>query len=118
MTDITLCCTGIGRHERRQSATTAHTEVKRGMKLKQARIRAGFGRLKASKCIGIDKAQLYRYEVGLVRPGIEAIARISEALGLDPWTIDEFLPSLESAQAAGLVARPNARPDSKNGKDK
>ena len=109
MTDITLCCTGIGRHERRQGTATAHTEVERGMKLKQARIEAGFGRLKASKCIGIDKAQLYRYEAGLVRPGIEAIARISEALGLEPWTIDEFLPALESAEAAGLVEGPGTQ---------
>jgi transcriptional regulator with XRE-family HTH domain len=107
MTDINLCCTSIGRHERCQSTATAHTEVKRGMKLKQARIETGFGRLKASKYIGIDKAQLYRYEAGLVRPGIEAIARISEALGLDPWTIDEFLPALNSAEAAGLAVRPS-----------
>ena len=114
MTNITLCCAGIGRHERRQDTATGHTEVKCGMKLKQARIGAGFGRLKASKRMGIDKAQLYRYEAGLVRPGIEAIARISEALGLDPWTIDEFLPALESAEAAGLVERPGIQ----NGKSK
>ena len=74
------------------------------MKLKDARMKAGFGRLHASKRIGIDKPTLYRYEAGLTRPGIEAVMRISRGLGLeDPWQVEEFRPVLEDAEAAGFA---------------
>ncbi len=88
------------------------TEVERGMKLKEARISTGLGRRKASKCLGMGVAQLYRYEAGLLRPGYEVVMRISLALGLDPWRIDEFRHALDKAAAVGLVARP-----SENGTD-
>ena len=87
-------------------------EVERGMKLKEARISTGLGRRKASKCLGMGIAQLYRYEAGLLRPGYEVVMRISLALGLDPWRIDEFRHALDKAAAVGLVARP-----SQNGTD-
>lgn len=107
MPDITLCCTSSGRHKHHhRGTTTRYMEVEHGMKLKEARIKAGFGRLHASKRIGIDKPQLYRYEAGLVRPGIEAVMRISRGLGLgDPWQIEEFRPALEHAKSVGLVAQ-------------
>ncbi len=89
------------------STTTAQTEVECGMKLKEARIRTGLGRRRASKHIGVGISQLYRYEAGLLRPGIEVVMRISRALDLDPWQIDEFRPTLEKAATLGLAARPS-----------
>lgn len=78
------------------------------MKLKAARMATGLGRRKASKRIGMGIGQLYRYEAGLLTPGIEVVMRISRGLGLDdPWTIDEFLPALEQARVLGLVIKPN-----------
>ena len=82
-------------------------EVERGMKLKEARILTGLGRRRASRCIGMGVPQLYRYEAGLLRPGYEVAMRISLALGLDPWRIDEFRNALDKAAAVGLVARPS-----------
>jgi transcriptional regulator with XRE-family HTH domain len=78
------------------------------MNLKEARIRAGLGRRRASRCIGMGVPQLYRYEAGLLRPGYEVAMRISIALGLDPWLIDEFRQALEKAADAGLIARPSS----------
>ena len=79
------------------------------MNLKEARIKTGLGRRKASKCIGMGVPQLYRYEAGLLRPGYEVAMRISIALGLDPWRIDEFRQALEKAADSGLVARPSGK---------
>ena len=77
------------------------------MKLKEARVSTGLGRRRASRCIGIGVPQLYRYEAGLLRPGIEAVMRISRALGLDPWSVDEFRHALERAESLELTARPD-----------
>ncbi len=77
------------------------------MKLKEARVSTGVGRRRASRCIGMGVPQLYRYEAGLLRPGIEAVMRISQALELDPWSVDEFRYALERAESLGLTARPN-----------
>lgn len=78
------------------------------MRLKEARTATGLGRRRASKRIGMGIPQLYRYEAGLLRPGIEAVMRISRGLGLDdPWQVDEFRPALEQARALGLVAPAN-----------
>ena len=82
-------------------------EVERGMKLKEARISTGLGRRKASKCLGMGIAQLYRYEAGLLRPGIEAVMRISQALDLNPWGVNEFQHALRKAEALGLIAPAN-----------
>ncbi len=76
------------------------------MKLKEARVSTGLGRRMASRCIGMGAPQLYRYEAGLLRPGIEAVMRISQALELDPWSVDEFRYALERAESLGLTARP------------
>ena len=74
------------------------------MNLKEARIKKGLGRRKASRRIGIGVPQLYRYEDGLRKPGIETVVRISRGLGLDnPWQIDEFQAALEQAEALGLL---------------
>ena len=79
------------------------------MNLKEARIKTGLGRRRASKRIGMSVPQLYRYEAGLLRPGIEAVMRISRGLGLDdPWQIEEFQAALEQAEALGLVGPANA----------
>ena len=78
------------------------------MKLKEARMSTGLGRRRASKCIGMGVPQLYRYEAGLLRPGIETVMRISRGLGLpDPWQIEEFQAAMEQAEALGLVAPAN-----------
>ena len=77
------------------------------MKLKEARMSTGLGRRRASRCIGMGVPQLYRYEAGLLRPGYEVVMRISLALGLDPWRIDEFRHALDKAAAVVLVARPS-----------
>ncbi len=79
------------------------------MKLKEARKKAGYGRPKASRLCNIDYPSLYRIETGARVPRIETVMRISEALGLDPWTIDEFRPTLEKAEAAGLIVRPHEK---------
>ena len=89
---------------------TRQKEVERGVKLKEARIGAGLGRRRASRCIGMGVPQLYRYEAGLLRPGYEVAMRISLALGLDPWHIDEFRHALDRAADAGLIARPGGNP--------
>ena len=78
------------------------------MNLKEARIEAGMGRRRASRTIGMGVPQLYRYEAGLLRPGYEVAMRISLALGLDPWLIDEFRHALDRAADAGLIARPTS----------
>ncbi len=78
------------------------------MNLKEARIKTGLGRRRASKRIGIGAPQLYRYEAGLLRPGYEVAMRISIALGLDPWRIDEFRQALEKAADSGLVSSPSS----------
>jgi transcriptional regulator with XRE-family HTH domain len=77
------------------------------MKLKEARMSTGLGRRRASRCIGMSVPQLYRYEAGLLRPGIEAVMRISRALELNPWQIEEFQAAMEQAEALGLVAPAN-----------
>ncbi|MDQ3865125.1 MAG: helix-turn-helix transcriptional regulator [Actinomycetota bacterium] len=77
------------------------------MSLKVARIKAGLGRRRASRRIGMGVSQLYRYEAGLRRPGIEAVMRISRGLELDdPWQIAEFQTTLEQAEALGLPIAP------------
>ena len=77
------------------------------MKLKEARVSTGWGRRRASRCIGMGVPQLYRYEAGLLRPGIEAVMRISQALELDPWSVDEFRHALRKAESLGLTTGPN-----------
>ncbi len=79
------------------------------MKLREARQKAGYGRPKASRLADIDYSALYRIETGVRVPRIETALRISGALGLDPWTIDEFRPALEKAEAAGLIVRANGK---------
>lgn len=76
------------------------------MRLKEARIEAGLGRRRAAKCVGMGVGQLYRYEAGRLKPGIEVVMRITQGLALDdPWQIDEFRAALEQAEALGLAAR-------------
>ncbi len=75
------------------------------MKLIEARQKVGYGRPKASRLADIDYPSLYRIETGVRVPRIETVMRVSEALGLDPWSIDEFIPTLEKAAAAGLIVR-------------
>jgi transcriptional regulator with XRE-family HTH domain len=75
------------------------------MKLKEARVSTGLGRRRASRCIGMGVPQLYRYEAGLIRPGIEVVMRISQALELNPWSVDEFRHALRKAESLGLTAR-------------
>ena len=77
------------------------------MKLKEARMSTGLGRRRASRCIGMAVPQLYRYEAGLLRPGIEVVMRISQALELNPWSVDEFQHALRKAESLGLTTRPN-----------
>ena len=92
----------------RHDHTNGQAEVERGMKLKEARTETGLGRRRASKCIGMGVGQLYRYEAGRLKPGIEVVMRISQGLALDdPWQIEEFRAALEQAESLGLTARTN-----------
>ena len=75
------------------------------MRLKEARLDAGVGRVKAAKLTGIDASTIYKIEVGQRTPGIATATRICRGLGLDPRDIDEFLPALKEAGAAGVVAK-------------
>ena len=101
----------VGIAARSTSTTTRRTEVEREVKLKEARIATGLGRRRASKCIGMGISQLYRYEAGLLRPGIEVVMRISQALELDPRSIDEFQHALRKAEALGITTRSGANGD-------
>ena len=74
------------------------------MKLKDARRRAGLGRVKAAKLWGTDASTLYRYEVGQRVPGIENATKIARALSVKPGEIDEFLPALKEAEDVRVVA--------------
>lgn len=73
--------------------------------MEEARRKMGIGRLRAARMVGIDCPGLLRIEKGRRVPGIEIVMRISRALELDPWCVDEFLPALEKAKAAGLVLK-------------
>ena len=79
------------------------------MKLIEVRRQAGYGRPKASRLCDMDYVALYRIETGERVPRIETVMKISGALGLDPWQVDEFLPALRKAEAAGLPVRPTGR---------
>ena len=81
-------------------------EESRKMKLIEVRRQAGYGRPKASRLCDMDYVALYRIETGERVPRIETVMKISGALGLDPWQVDEFLPALRKAEAAGLLVRP------------
>ena len=67
------------------------------MKLKEARLKAGLGRLRCAKLAGIDKPLLYRYELGLRRPGVRNATKIARALGVELEDIEEFRPAVEAS---------------------
>ncbi|MDP9476637.1 MAG: helix-turn-helix transcriptional regulator [Actinomycetota bacterium] len=73
------------------------------MKLKEARVKAGFGTTKLAHLAGVDRPGLYRIEAGLRVPGIETATKIARVLGLDVRVVDEFGPAVAKAEAAGLV---------------
>ena len=75
------------------------------MKLKETRQAKGIGRLRAANMTGVGYPHLLRIESGKRIPRIETVMRIATGLGLDPWLVEEFLPALNSAEAAGLVVR-------------
>ena len=66
------------------------------MKLKEARIEAGLGRLRCAKLAGIGKPLLYRYELGLRTPGIENATKIARVLGVEIGDIEEFRSAAET----------------------
>ena len=67
------------------------------MKLKEARLRAGLGRLRCAKLAGIDKPLLYRYELGLRTPGFENATKIARVLDVDLTDIEEFGFAIKSS---------------------
>ncbi len=73
------------------------------MKLKEARVKAGFGTTRAARLAGVDRPGLYRIEAGLRVPGIETATKIARVLNLDVREIEEFGPAVAKAEAAGLV---------------
>ena len=81
------------------------------MKLKEARRRAGLGRVKAAKLSGVDASSIFRYETGRRVPGIENATRIARALGVGTGEVDEFRPALEEAEAAGIFAEGRSEGD-------
>src|SRR5215211_866748 len=60
------------------------------VKLKEARLKAGLGRLRCAKLAGIGKPLLYRYELGLRKPGPENATKIARVLGVELGEIEEF----------------------------
>ena len=71
-------------------------EVDRAVKLKEARIEAGLGRLRCAKLAGIGKPLLYRYELGLRTPGIENATKIARVLGVEIGDVEEFRSAAET----------------------
>ena len=67
------------------------------MKLKEARIEAGLGRLRCAKLAGIGKPLLYRYELGLRTPGVENATKIARVLGVEIGDIEEFWSAAETS---------------------
>jgi transcriptional regulator with XRE-family HTH domain len=67
------------------------------VKLKEAKLMAGLGRLRCAKLAGIGKPLLYRYELGLRRPGIENATKIARVLGVEIGDIEEFRPAAETS---------------------
>src|SRR5215218_10911372 len=65
-------------------------EVDRAVKLKEARLKAGLGRLRCAKLAGIGKPLLYRYDLGLRKPGPENATKIARVLGVELGEIEEF----------------------------
>lgn len=71
--------------------------------LREARRRAGLGRVKCARLAGIDAPSLGRYETGKVVPGLVRALRIAKVLDVEVGEIAEFVPTLREAEAAGLV---------------
>jgi transcriptional regulator with XRE-family HTH domain len=73
------------------------------MKLMEARLELGLGRIRAAKLCGMDKAELYKIETGRRVPRAGVALRIARALGLDPHAVEEFEPALGDVEALGLI---------------
>lgn len=71
--------------------------------LREARRRAGLGRVKCASLAGIDAPSLARYETGTVQPGLIRALKIARVLGVRADEVAEFLPALREAQDAGLA---------------
>ena len=71
--------------------------------LREARRRAGLGRVKCARLAGIDVPSLGRYETGKVQPGLVRALKIAKVLGVPADEVAEFLPALREAQDAGLA---------------
>jgi transcriptional regulator with XRE-family HTH domain len=78
-------------------------EVDGVMKLKEARLRAGLGRLRCAKLAGIDKPLLYRYELGLRTPGFENATKIAQVLSVELADIEEFRFAVESSLSSRQI---------------
>ncbi len=74
---------------------SGNEEVDRVVKLKEARLKAGLGRLRCAKLAGIDKPLLYRYELGLRKPSPENATKIARVLGVELGDVEEFRPAGE-----------------------
>jgi|SRR5215212_978529 len=77
---------------------SGNEEVDRAVKLKEARLKAGLGRLRCAKLAGIGKPLLYRYELGLRTPGPENATKIARVLCVELGEIEEFRPAAEASQ--------------------
>jgi len=73
------------------------------MTLREARRRAGLGRVKCARLAGIDAPSLGRYEAGQVVPGLVRALRIAKVLGVEIGEVKEFVPTVRDAEAAGVV---------------
>lgn len=77
------------------------------MRLREVRREAGMGYEETVGEAGIANVSLYLYESGKARPKLESILRLSEALDVSPWDIDEFEWGLERAVRYGDIERPS-----------
>lgn len=67
--------------------------------LREARERAGFGRSRFARLVGIGEGDLYRYETGKKHPRFETAVRLASALDIGIEEIAEFAPALKKAES-------------------
>ncbi len=75
----------------------------RKLALKEARVRAGFGREKCSALSGVNRVLILRYENRQAVPGIVNAAKIARVIGVELHEVKEFEHAVAEAEIAGLT---------------
>jgi DNA-binding XRE family transcriptional regulator len=65
-----------------------------GVKLSQCRRLRFLSQDALAERAGVAKSTLVNIELGRVKPQLRIVKKLSEALGVDATTVDEFRPSL------------------------